>query len=671
MSLSLRTKIFSLVIASLALAVAPILWLTYDNLQKTGREFERAAFANTVLLIEDAISSRYLDWLSTEVTDVIRRKEDLRQVAGLAASTWVDVSNTGQSRRQALLANWTEPLSSTSVHLEIFSSRGEPLLGAPLLASLAYDTTLVDFKGRKFRPLLDAQKLPAEGEFVVLHVRTKLGPSESELSPILVYLMPIPETGNVVATAMMLVDIEQAARDSKEQIVRAMQEKLDAITLYRNGFVSLFSGDHTLLAHSGNAIGRQVALIPEKAMAAARQNSVVEYEIPPKSKEIQPGTIVLRLAYFKALDWYVAAAAPRSEIEGPVNQLIRHLTGVALVIAIISLLAALWLASRMIHPLRALTSKALTLPNIDFASPDAELKARKDLPLGQSDEVGQLAHAFASMGTSLAHNVRELMETTASTQRMQGELNAARDIQMGILPAVNRAPALPTYAAYAFLEPAKEVGGDLYDFFTAPDGRQAVILGDVSGKGVPAALFMSMTVTLVRYALSSGLPPAQAMTQINDRLSENNPGCMFVTLFIGLLDPETGQLEFANGGHCQPLVINAETGTVRLLEELSGPLVGAIEGIDYSPCLATLDPGETCLLYTDGVTEAMNMDKELFGEDRIREVMKQHRSATPGELVQVVYDAVLAYRGEAEPSDDITMLAFTRKKTADSGMPRS
>lgn len=666
MLLSLRTKLFSLVIASLVLAVVPLLVLTYNNLRQSGRELERESFGNMVVLVEDGISSRYLNLLSTEVMDILQRKNELRRTATLARTTWLAASNLQKKMRERIMSGWTDPLMSFSTHLEIFSPAGEPLLGAPLLSSLAYDSSLQDFKGLPLQPMLKVENVPAEGAFAVFNLnleKTEAFSTEKGTAgpaPVLIYFLPVPETQNVIAVALLLSDITQAASYSEQAIIRSTQEKFDTLNLYRNGFISLFDGEGKLLAHKGNSLGRDAALIPAAALQAAREKGRVEF-VARGSEEDTFGSTIFRVAHFKALDWYVVAAAPSEEIEAPTNALMQRLVIVSLAIVILSLLCTLLLTARLINPLRELTRKALALPDMDFASPDAVEKARSGLPLHQSDELGQLARAFAQMGESLARNIRELMETTASKQRMEGELNAARDIQMGILPAPETAPNLDEYASAAFLEPAKEVGGDLYDFFVAPDGRQAVIVGDVSGKGVPAALFMSMTETLVRYTLSEGVGPAEAMTRINNVMSVNNPGCMFVTLFIGLLDTRTGILEYANGGHCQPMVVNAASGEVRTLADMSGPLVGAMDGLVYESCQATLEHGDLCLLYTDGVTEAMNEKKELFTEQRLMAVMKEQRTASPDRLIHAVYEALLAFRGTAEPSDDITMLGFVRR----------
>ena len=285
----------------------------------------------------------------------------------------------------------------------------------------------------------------------------------------------------------------------------------------------------------------------------------------------------------------------------------------------------------------------------------------EDLPLDREDEVGRLAFAFDGMTRALADNIQKLVESTAASQRMQGELNAARDIQIGILPPADAAPDDPRCRIGAFLSPAKEVGGDLYDFFAVPDGRQELVIGDVSDKGVPAALFMSMTVTLVRCALAQGLGCAQAMRQINNLLAANNPSCLFVTLFIGLFEPETGVLEYANGAHCQPFVVGGSRSVpLRRLEETSGPLVGAMPDMEYKPCRTTLGRGEYCFLYTDGVSEAMNSSLEMFGEERLGRVLAELRGLEPDKVVKKVFEAVEGFREEYPQSDDITMLCVRR-----------
>ncbi len=372
--------------------------------------------------------------------------------------------------------------------------------------------------------------------------------------------------------------------------------------------------------------------------------------------------MTFHLAYFKALGWYVAVAAPKAEVDAPSIRLVQRQIAMSAGATLIILAVSLILAAKLVHPLLVLSQKARALPEMDFTAAGADALFAAGLPTDRADEVGGLARSFSMMGRALARNIRDLMETTAVKERMQGELDAARDIQMGILPPPQTAEAITGIDLAVMLESAKEVGGDLYDFFPAPDGRICVVIGDVSGKGVPAALFMSMTVTLVRYAMTGGLDPAAAMDRVNETLSANNPGSMFVTLFIGLFDPGTGELEYANGGHCHPL-IRAED-SIRAVKEMSGPLVGVMRGTAFALRRTRLEAGETCLLFTDGVTEAMNRNKDLFGGERLSALFREYGSnpgSGPDGLLAAIRKAVDAF-SEGEPqADDITMLSFSRR----------
>ena len=213
--------------------------------------------------------------------------------------------------------------------------------------------------------------------------------------------------------------------------------------------------------------------------------------------------------------------------------------------------------------------------------------------------------------------------------------------------------------AAAVMNAAKEVGGDFYDVFELPDDRQVLILGDVSGKGVSAALFMCVTLTLIRNAIGDGLMPAQAVKKVNDQLAANNPHMMFVTLWVGILDRRTGRLVYANGGHCPPAILPASPEKpVRWLRDISGPLVGAFDIADFNELETTLEPGDVCFVYSDGVSEAMDEEKHLFGEEGMIQVFESCHGVRPQGVIDAMMAGIEAHRGKAEQSDDITMLVF-------------
>jgi sigma-B regulation protein RsbU (phosphoserine phosphatase) len=278
-----------------------------------------------------------------------------------------------------------------------------------------------------------------------------------------------------------------------------------------------------------------------------------------------------------------------------------------------------------------------------------------DVPLPEvksRDEVLQLRDSFAYMQRSLTDYINELKTTTAANNRMEGELSVARDIQMGMLQS-DFPPTL-----HAKLVPAKEVGGDLYDFMTLDDGTLYFAIGDVSGKGAPAALMMSITRAALRFVAGLGLDMAQAMSRVNDSIAEANSGDMFVTLFIGRLNPATGVMEYCNGGH-NPIIVMGPDRHVRFLKAKPNLALGVMEGFRYEAERMQLEHGTRLLLYTDGVTEAERADKEQYGEGRLLAWAGNHSGETTEEaFVEGLYESVKEYTGDNPQNDDITIMSI-------------
>ena len=280
--------------------------------------------------------------------------------------------------------------------------------------------------------------------------------------------------------------------------------------------------------------------------------------------------------------------------------------------------------------------------------------------LGGSAEIEELGGIFNGMLEAISTAVRKLTEATAARERIEGELSAAREIQMSMLPKIF--PAFPhrtEFDIHAFIEPAKEVGGDFYDFFFIDDNLFCFVIGDVSGKGVPASLFMVITKTLHKASALSGVTPDVILTEVNRELSQNNKNDMFVTMFCGILDTRTGEVLYANGGHNPPLLITRKTGEVSYMNPEHGLMVGAFEGITYKRGRFVLAPGDIIFLYTDGVTEAMNAEESFFSSERLKDVLSSmKRNNSVRVIVSDVMDEVVCFAGDATQSDDITMMSL-------------
>lgn len=258
-------------------------------------------------------------------------------------------------------------------------------------------------------------------------------------------------------------------------------------------------------------------------------------------------------------------------------------------------------------------------------------------------------------------NVEEAKALYQAKQFMEGELKVARDIQMSIIP--RSFPAYPErseFELHALLEPAREVGGDFYDFFFIDDERLFMVVGDVSGKGVPASLFMAVTRTLLRSKAQQSHRPDEILAAVNRELCLENDSAMFVTIFCAIMDIGSGQLEYSNGGHNPPYVLTAG-GDVSKVPGSGDMALGIMEELPYKSCSLILSPGETLLLYTDGVTEAMNKAGELLGDQRTMDFLKQCGQLKPAALIEALRSYISDFEAGAAPADDVTMLAIKKK----------
>jgi sigma-B regulation protein RsbU (phosphoserine phosphatase) len=241
-------------------------------------------------------------------------------------------------------------------------------------------------------------------------------------------------------------------------------------------------------------------------------------------------------------------------------------------------------------------------------------------------------------------------------ERMEGELNIGREIQMSMIPLVANFPNYEEFDISALLKPAREVGGDFYDFFFVDEDRICLCIGDVSGKGVPAALFMAMTKTLIKSRAADDKSPASILTHVNDELSRENPSSMFVTIFAGILNIRTGEFYFTNAGH-NPPYIKENNGALLKLGSRHGPVLGAISGIAYGEESLQMTPGSILFIYTDGVTEAMDPDGNLFSEKRLEDVLESKLEQTAESSLNSVTAKVSEFQSDAEQADDITILS--------------
>lgn len=346
----------------------------------------------------------------------------------------------------------------------------------------------------------------------------------------------------------------------------------------------------------------------------------------------------------------MAIVCPESDIFGGFDRL-RH---AVMTIVVVGLLLMLYLFIRIItrelSPLHQLAKEAETIASGQF---DAELPDFQRI-----DEIGQLTQSFAGMQQSLVKYIKELKDTTAQKASIERDIHIASGIQMGMLPE-----NFPTkedrddVQLFASLTPAKDVGGDLFDFYFR-DNKLFFCIGDVSGKGVPASLFMAVTRAVFRTVSSHESMPDRIMTSINMTMGEMNKTHMFVTLFVGVLDLPTGHLHYCNAGHDAPLLVGNE---IHELQCDSNIPVGFMPSWKYTLQETLIPQGTTIFLFTDGLTEAMNINYEQFQMERVNEVAARalaQQQLEPKQIISMMTDAVHQFVGDAEQSDDLTMMAI-------------
>ena len=346
----------------------------------------------------------------------------------------------------------------------------------------------------------------------------------------------------------------------------------------------------------------------------------------------------------------MAIVCPESDIFGGFDRLRNSVRAIVLVGLLLMLFLFIRIITRELQPLRRLAHEAETIASGQF---DAELPDFQRI-----DEIGQLSHSFGNMQQSLVKYIDELKNTTAQKASIESDLRIASGIQMGMLPE-----KFPTredrddVQLFASLTPAKEVGGDLFDFYFR-DEKLFFCIGDVSGKGVPASLFMAVTRSTFRTVSAHETMPDRIIMTMNKTIADMNKTHMFVTLFVGVLDLPTGRLHYCNAGHDAPLLVGAGVGELPCDANIP---VGFMPSWKYTLQEAKIFTGTTILLFTDGLTEAMDSDKELFRMERVNEVASKalaQQQQEPRQLIAQMTEAVHEFVGDAEQSDDLTMMAI-------------
>jgi len=665
---SLRSKIFLLVGLTLILSAVAVLLITEHNVTRTVVAGEKLSVENVLNLLVRDSDARWGDLLNNKITTVRNDRAQLVQLGNTIRSVldmYADQAarhKITQAQAQELARQWINRLNIGSGRYSFVFDHNLVAVASDRAALRGMNLSKVkDFKGHALAASAYQETRTTGHSFAIYHW-PEASQEKSELRyAYFAYFQPWDWVFAVSGDAREVVKQFDTRRKEMEH---SISEALTSMRLAQSGFVFITADSGRLISPPPAA---QTGLLDRRNAKDGKTLRQMLRAVPPGgaistfgfASDDANGPWEISAAYFKPLGWTIVAAVPNKDLTRAAIQLRNRLVWVFVLALLISLAIAWAWSARIARPLRDLTDFARKLPEQDLGAPADIPPHIEQLPRNQPDEVGRLAATFMFMDQQLREKIARLVQETSSRERFESELNIAHSIQMGLLPVPLPADTLKKVDLHATMIPAKEVGGDLYDYFLLPDGRLCLAIGDVSDKGIPAALFMAVTRTLIRASAEDESDPAKLMERVNNRLAENNPNLMFVTLIIAVLDLETGDLAWTNAGHLPPCVVNPD-GKLRLLEGRGGPACGVQEGLPYRPLSTRLEPGEILIGYTDGVTEALSPDGELYGEPRLFARLAGHAPGTAQNTTESLLRDVREFAQGTDQSDDITLIAVKR-----------
>lgn len=442
-----------------------------------------------------------------------------------------------------------------------------------------------------------------------------------------------------------------------------LQNIVSGLSISKTGYAFLISQNGVFVSHP-----RREWIMRESIFSIAEANNDPELRNTGRDMVRGASSLIPMKSYFTgkkawmyyaplpSTNWSMGLVIPEDELFGSLHTLNKSVFLISAAGICFLIIIVIYISHTITMPLRRLASATTEISRGSLDTP---------LPLPASrDEVGDLISSFENMRTSLKEYIANLRETTAAKERLESELKIGRTIQMSFLPRVFPPfPERKEFEIHARLEPAREVGGDLYGFSLVDENTLFFSIGDVSGKGVAAALFMAVTKTVMNTLIVPGSDPATILSRVNADLCRDNEEMMFCTMVCGLLDLRTGECLYSNAGHNPPLVVRTG-GSDRKAEWLElpeGMLMGINESAVYQTRKIILNAGDMLLLYTDGVTEAIDENEEFYSDERLFTEVEKSGAAAPEDLTAEVLRSVQNFSGEARQSDDIAVLAIQFK----------
>lgn len=451
--------------------------------------------------------------------------------------------------------------------------------------------------------------------------------------------------GNKILSGVITIDL----------CLTKLTEIVSKVSILESGYASVLTRNGTFVTHPNQSL-----ILNQTIFSYASE--LGSPELRDIGRKMQAGETDFVSVELEGIDWLIsytplpssnwslAVVFPRDEMYAP----LRGITITLILLIAIGLFLLTAMISKIVQdqiaPLHVFANSALEIANGNFETQLPKIETE--------DEMKDLAASFDHMQQELKKYITNLKETTSAKEKIESELRIAREIQMGMIPKIFPPfPNVKQIDLYAMLEPAKEVGGDLYDFFMIDAKNMCFAIGDVSGKGVPASLFMAVTRTLLRSIAPNQKSTAAIVNALNKSLALGNESSMFVTFFIGIINIDTGKINYTNAGHNPPVMMRAG-GSLKFFEITKDIPIGLFEDFSYQEKETHLEPHDKIFLYTDGITEAENNKEELYSEEQLMRCLSIHIREEPKSLIHHVATNVQEHVANHIQSDDLTMLSI-------------
>lgn len=643
----LRTKLSLIFALCTVVSVGCISCFSSIKQQESFTSRELKSQQQVINLLTNTLSGQYYNYINNQITSIIEKRKELSNYKNLLKSNLDDYQYENKEALKEYFA-WLQQ-KFKQYNLDMIVMDGDKIFLAPL------DKTILTNKSVNNQSLIDTMKIVMDrnsSDYMV----TNLNEGYNFSNYICYIFNQNYDTNYTVSIASSIDDLVQKYNDTNKTLISQLREN----------FLSLNDNlTNTALIFDKNTKEILISSKNDEFTTNKDLSNIIFDAINTKNANQDYATIsvgnteyLVYWQYYKPLSWYIVTAIDRYTIIQPAIEQTYITISIGFLTLILVILISTLFTRRITQTLSNIAKKAQELSNAKLDNTETISKITADIKVVGNDEVSILSRTIKNMGESISKNVKQLMETLSINSKIQSELNAARDIQLGMLIKNDEMPQSKYIDIYAYLHPAKEVGGDFYDAFRLDDDKICITIGDVSDKGMPAALFMSTTINLARSFIKFNIEPKECLKLINNHLSLRNPNMMFVTMVILVISESTGKFVLANAGHCLPIIINKDGCTE--IDHISGPAVGPIEDLTYDQIEGTLDDGANLLIYTDGVSEAQNEAKEFFETTRILDICKQNLNSDPCNITEKLIKAVADFRKDYIQTDDITTICIKR-----------